>query len=256
MEIVILGSGTTYGTPACFNNWGSIKNISNPKNTRTRASTYLKVKNKSFIVDLTPEFRIQVNDNNIKDLDAVFLTHGHHDHIASIPELQRAAYTLNKTINVFCGEDTFADVKKCFFYMFKNRPEKGSEKIIWNVISDNEEFEFEGVKWQTFQVKHGNMSTTAFRHENIAIVMDLEELTEDNKKHLQNLDLLMIECNNGYDKVSNGHNNLYNVLEWVEELQPRKTLLTHIGTRVDHEEVSKTLNDSIEIAYDGMRVNL
>ena len=87
--------------------------------------------------------------------------------------------------------------------------------------------------------------------------MDLEELSDTNKTRLHNLDLLIIECNNGQDdKARNGHNNLRNILNWTAELKPKKTLLTHLSTRVDYNEVSQTLPPEIELAYDGMIIEI
>ena len=252
MKITILGSGSAYGSPQCFNDWGSIKNINNPKNKRTRCSTYIEVAGKSFLIDMGPDFLEQINSNNIKDIDAIFLTHGHSDHIVSVTELWRVANILDKKINVFCSEQTFAEVKNCFSYLFKQNPEKGSDRIIWNVLKENEEFEFEGVKWKTFDVKHGRIKTTAYRTGNTAFVMDLDSLTDDNKLNLMGLDLLVMECNNGYNVLENGHSNLKDIFEWVKELSPKQTILTHLSTRVDYEEVSVTLPNNVLLAYDGM----
>lgn len=257
MKITILGSGSAYGCPNCFNDWGNIKDTNNPKNQRTRACTFVEIDGQSFLIDLTPDFREQINKNNIKNLDAVLLTHGHYDHIAAVSELWRAAHILQKKLNIFCSEETFAEVKTCFPYFFKSNHESGSDQIIWNVLQENQEFEFAGIKWQTFQNKHGHMSTTAYRHKNLAVVMDLEELSDTNKTRLHNLDLLIIECNNGQDdKARNGHNNLRNILNWTAELKPKKTLLTHLSTRVDYNEVSQTLPPEIELAYDGMIIEI
>ena len=187
----------------------------------------------------------------------ILLTHGHYDHIAAVSELWRAAHILQKKLNIFCSEETFAEVKTCFPYFFKSNHESGSDQIIWNVLQENQEFEFAGIKWQTFQNKHGHMSTTAYRHKKLAVVMDLEELSDTNKTRLHNLDLLIIECNNGQDdKARNGHNNLRNILNWTAELKPKKTLLTHLSTRVDYNEVSQTLPPEIELAYDGMTLEI
>lgn len=257
MKITILGSGSAYGCPNCFNDWGNIKNITNPKNHRTRACTFVEIEENKFLIDLTPDFREQINKNNISDLDAIFLTHGHYDHIAAVSELWRAAHILKKQLHVFCSQETFAEVKTCFPYFFKPNHESGSDKIIWNVLQDNQDFEFAGIKWQTFQNKHGHMSSTAFRHKNLAIVMDLEDLSDIGKQKLKNLDLLIMECNNGQDdKARNGHNNLSNILNWTTELKPKKTLLTHLSTRVDYDELTKILPQDMKLAYDGMKIEI
>ena len=256
MKITILGSGSAYGCPNCFNDWGNIKNKENPKNRRTRASTFIETEGKSFLIDLSPDFREQINQNNIHNLDAVFITHGHYDHIASVPELWRAAHILQKKLNVFCSAATLTELKTCFPYLFKANHESGSDQIIWHTVPEYGEFEFSGLRWQTASNRHGKMTTTAFRHKNLAVVMDLEELDDRSRDLLKGLDLLIIECNNGCEKVANGHNNLHNILQWTERFPPRKTLLTHLSTRIDYDEMSAALPSSVELAYDGLVINL
>jgi phosphoribosyl 1,2-cyclic phosphate phosphodiesterase len=43
----------------------------------------------------------------------------------------------------------------------------------------------------------------------------------------------------------------------VEELQPDTTYFTHISHRLGlHEEISKTLPNTIKLAYDGLTLNI
>ncbi|MFI3242291.1 MAG: MBL fold metallo-hydrolase [Alphaproteobacteria bacterium] len=256
MKITILGSGSAYGTPNVFNDWGQIKNKQNKKNTRTRASTYIEIDNTKILVDMTPEFREQINNNNINDIDAIFLTHGHYDHIASVPELWRAAHILQKKINIFCFKDTYTEIKTCFPYLFKANIEKGSDAIIWNVLEENESFIFNNIEWQTFQVKHGRLTTTAFKHKNFAIVMDVEQISIENKEKIKNLDLLILECCNGLEKIANGHNDFIQTKNWLKEIKPKRTILTHISVKVDHDELESQVPNNVELAYDGMTVYL
>ncbi len=256
MRITILGSGSAYGTPNVFNAWGGIKNKDNKKNIRTRASSFIELDGKSILVDLTPEFRSQINDNNITNIDAVFLTHGHYDHICAVPELWRAAHILQKQIHVFCHQSTYDEIKTCFPYFFKDSKEKGAGGAVWNVFCDNETFEFEGLQWQTFQVKHGRLTTSVFRHKDIAIVMDLEMLAIDQKQKLKDLELLIVECNNGLKPLSNGHTDWHQISNWLKEIKPKQTILTHISNQVDHDELSQALPDNVAVAYDGMIINL
>ena len=135
MLIKILGSGSAYGTPMCFNNWGDIVNKESPHNLRSRFSIYLEDDGHKMLVDMGPEFRLQTIENKITDIDGVFLTHGHYDHIAGVPELFRAAALLNKQLNIYTSEETLQEVKNCYAYMFGNFHEAGKEKITQAHIS-------------------------------------------------------------------------------------------------------------------------
>ena len=80
MKVTILGSGSAYGTPMIFNTWGQ-SSPQNSKNRRTRPSIFMDIDGKHILVDAGPDLRNQININNITDIDAVFFTHGHYDHI-------------------------------------------------------------------------------------------------------------------------------------------------------------------------------
>ncbi len=254
-KITILGSGSAHGTPNVCNDWGNVKNKSNSKNKRTCASSFIEINGINFLIDMSPSYREQINNNNIQNIDAIFLTHSHFDHICSIGgDLWRTTHVLQKQISVFCYKETFENIKDCFPYLFKAHKEKGSNNIIWVVLNKNESFSFKNIEWQTFQVKHKNISTTVFRHKDFAIVMDLETLTQENKDKLKNLNLLILECNNGTEVLDNGHNNWAQTSKWIEELKPQRTILTHLSNRLDHEEFELILPSMVELAYDGMVV--
>ena len=46
-----------------------------------------------------------------------------------------------------------------------------------------------------------------------------------------------------------------NIVEYVEQLKPKRTYFTHITHDVKHERDSKLLPDGVECAYDGLAVN-
>ena len=46
-------------------------------------------------------------------------------------------------------------------------------------------------------------------------------------------------------------------LNLIEELQPRQTYLTHISHRLGfHDEVEKALPVAVNLAYDGLKINV
>ena len=68
MKITILGSGSAFGVPMIFNNWGKT-NPDNPKNERMRASIFIEEQGKSILIDAGPELRIQTNRFNIQNIE-------------------------------------------------------------------------------------------------------------------------------------------------------------------------------------------
>lgn len=90
MEIKVLGSGTEGGIPrincTCENCRAARKN---PSKQRLRASIAIKDGKKWVLIDCGPDFRQQLTREGLttKDVKAIFITHGHFDHVTGLPEL-------------------------------------------------------------------------------------------------------------------------------------------------------------------------
>ncbi len=257
MKITILGSGSAYGVPMIFNTWGKA-NADNPKNYRTRASALLEIEGKHILIDAGPDFREQINRNNVRDIDAVFITHGHYDHIAGIPELPRATKLLRHGLDVYASAESMAELKQSFGYLFKDKAEAepDSKSINWHLLPDSGKFTAAELGFSTFQLPHHSLHSSAFRYKNFAYVTDWQEMSKEAKFQLQNLDLLVLECNNGTEPAENGHSDLFKVRDVLTDIAPRKTLLTHLSIRVDYDTFSRELPENCGLAYDGMIVEI
>ncbi len=101
---------------------------------------------------------------------------------------------------------------------------------------------------ETALFPHHHIYSSAFRYKDFAYVTDWQEMPTQAKSMLQNLKLLLIECNNGYEKAANGHSDIDNIKKIIADVSPERTILTHISARVD----DKALRKEFETAYDGM----
>ena len=254
MKVIILGSGSAYGSPMVFNTWQKL-NPNNPQNLRNRASIYMEIDGKKFVVDAGPEFRLELNQCHVTDLDAVMVTHGHYDHIASIPELSRACTLLEHPIEVWSSEETEQELRTCFGFLFRGEEKEGAG-LHWRRLPNLGSVEICGVPFQTFQVPHHRLHCSAFRHKDFAYVTDWEAMPQEGLESLIGVKVLVIECNNGLYPEKNGHSDLENVKKVVEVIKPERVILTHLSTRVDIEETTPALPSNFELAYDGMELTI
>ena len=254
MKITILGSGSAYGCPTCFNQWGEA-DPDNGKNERTRASILLETQGKTFLIDAGPDFRQQINRNKVRNVDAVLLTHGHYDHIGGVPELPRASKILAHSLSVWASKETLEELQRCYFYLF-NGGEKESTGIQWNLLPDFGKTEIAGVDFFMFTVPHHNLRCSAFRCGDMAYVTDWENIPEQALKYLQDLKLLVIECNNGTEESVNGHSNLALVKKYADIIKSQQVVLSHLSTRVDYEAFFSLLPQNWQPAYDGLAIEI
>ena len=80
IEITILGCGSSGGVPLIGNIWGPC-DPNDKRNVRRRVSILVKMNDLTFLVDTSPDLRMQMLDANVKNIDAVLYTHSHADHV-------------------------------------------------------------------------------------------------------------------------------------------------------------------------------
>ena len=74
----------------------------NPKNIRRRSGTYIELSGVKFLIDTSPDLRMQLIDSNIKQVDAVFYTHTHADHLHGIDDLREVNRISGKAMGKRC----------------------------------------------------------------------------------------------------------------------------------------------------------
>ena len=248
MKITILGSGSAYGVPMIFNQWRNA-NPENPKNIRTRACVLIEENGKSVLIDAGPDLRQQINSFNIKDVDALLLTHGHYDHIGGVPELPRASTLLGHGIDVWASEETMSELKISYGYLFRGEEPEGVG-IHWKTLPDLGKFECCGLNFETYRVPHHHLHSSAFRLGDFAYMTDWEDISEDGINVLRGVKCLLVECNNGLYYEKNGHSNLDKVKEIAVKIGDPRIVLTHLSARVDYDELAKFVPEHWLPAYD------
>ena len=96
-KLIILGCGNSTGVPTITGNWGKCDK-KNKKNFRTRCSALITNGSNSILIDTSPDIRLQLLKNKVKNISSVIYTHEHSDQTNGLFEL-RPYYWKNKKKN-------------------------------------------------------------------------------------------------------------------------------------------------------------
>jgi phosphoribosyl 1,2-cyclic phosphate phosphodiesterase len=261
MEILVLGSGTSHGVPmigcTC-----DVCRSDNPKNRRFRPSILVRNGEETILVDTTPELRLQSLAFGVSRVDAVLFTHTHADHLFGLDDLRRFNDLSGQDIPVYGDEATQADIRRAFDYIFRETQAGGGKpRLTLHPIPP--EFTLCGLRIEAFYVLHGRLPVLSFRFHStdtdghprsFAYVTDVSEIPPDSRERLRDLDLLFLDAVR-FDPHPT-HFGLYQALDVIADLQPRRAYLTHLSHHFDHEKVNAQLPPNVELSYDGLTITL
>ena len=254
MELIILGCGSSLGSPWINNYWGNCDK-KNKFNRRTRCSAFIKKGNLSILIDSSPDIKEQFIKNKINDLDCVLYTHEHSDQTSGIFELRPFFWKNKKKINIYADSRTLNALKKKYDFCFYGG--QGYIPIMKpNLIKKKQKITKgkNNVTFDTFKVEHGQITSTAYIFNKTAYLSDCSNIKISDLKKLKNLNYLIIDCLKF--KRHPGHFNLETSLKISYNLKPKKTILTNLHTELDYNFLKSNLPNNIVPAYDGMRLKI
>lgn len=228
---------------------------SDTKNKRLRASVLVSNNGHNILIDTSTDLRQQCLAHGIQHINSVLYTHHHADHVHGIDEL-RSFNFFNKTIIPCYGnEPTVEELKKNFSYIFKGTKQIGGGIPQLELHTINEAPFFLGeMSIQPLEIIHGRLNIAGYKIENAAYITDCSEIPEKTQQKLYGLDVLILNAL-GYAPHPT-HFNLPQALAAIETLKPKRAILTHINHKFDHSQVSKDLPENVELAYDGLTVEV
>lgn len=258
MKVTVLGCGGSGGVPLLGNDWGAC-DPENPKNRRSRVSILVEEGAAKILMDTSPDLREQLLKAQISYLTAILYTHDHADHTQGIDDLRFLAYRSEKEhkriLPAFGTADTLKILTNRFGYIFSQL--KGGSAELYKPFLEAREiipghaFMVDGISILPFQQHHGfGTYSTGYRIANMAYSTDVVSLPTESKECLRGLDLWIVDCLRWEPHLTHAH--FDQVLDWVEELKPRRTILTHLNQSMDYEAVRKRCPEGIEPGFDGM----
>ncbi len=266
LKVTILGSGTPI-----------------PSIERFGASTLIEYKNRKYLFDVGRGATIRLSQIGINpsEIDHVFFTHLHSDHITGFADFWLTGWIWHRraALNVYGPEgiDNFiSHTQKAFSTDIAVRKkhtgllEKGLELKL-NTVQQGLIYKDKDVKITAIKVDHDPVEN-AFGYrfdteENSILLSGDTTLSENLINHGKDLDLLihelavikteLIEHNDKLKKVSQYHSSLQQVKQVVDVLKPKKIIFNHllilgVDTTSLSQEIELLFQDKAELAHDLM----
>ncbi len=253
MVITFLGTGTSQGVPiiccecpVCTSN--------NYKDNRLRSSILIESEHTNVVIDSGPDFRQQLLRIGLKKLDAVVFTHEHKDHIAGLDEVRSFNYFNKMRMPVYATKRVQEALKREFAYVFSDEKYPGIPEIDLYTVTDAP-IEVKDITLLPIDVMHYKMPVKAYRINNFTYITDANYISEEEKNKIKGSEIIVINALRREDHVS--HFTFKEAINLMEELKPKKAYFTHISHQLGlHDEVSKELPSFIELAYDGLKIEI
>lgn len=264
MRLTFLGTGTSMGVPiigcTC-----PVCTSADPNNSRLRTSALLQLGEQAILIDAGPDFRQQALTQRITHLDAVLLTHAHYDHVAGLDDLRPLTLRTDRSMPIYGHPDTLASVRTRFDYAFTPTPaHEGTSRpaLTLNALSHYEPCQVEltpawgrtTLEVLPFDVRHGKALVTGYRIGRLGYITDASYLPPESLELLHGLDLLVLNALRHEPHPT--HLSLGEALAIIEQLQPRRARLVHLTHTFDHATTNQELPCHIELAYDGLSLNV
>jgi phosphoribosyl 1,2-cyclic phosphate phosphodiesterase len=251
IKITFLGTGTSLGVPVITCECKVCKST-DPRDNRLRSSVIIMVEGKNILIDTGPDFRQQMLQNNIKQIDAILYTHEHKDHVAGLDDVRPFNFVYKKPIPVFVEPRVNDALKREYAYIFEsNYP--GIPKIDVNLIS-NKSFKIDNLEIIPIRIFHNELPILGYRIKDFAYLTDVKHIPEIEFSKLSKIDTLVISTLRKEEHPS--HLNLKEALDLIEKIRPKRSYLTHLSHRFGlHAEESIQLPKNVFIAYDGLSIS-
>ena len=253
-KLIILGCGSSIGTPRIDGFWGKCKK--NKKNERSRCSAIIVKGDNNILIDASPDIKKQLISNKIKNVSSVVFSHEHSDQTNGLFELRPFYWKTKKKINIYGNKKTLKHLTNTFKFLFKVTDSYYPAIIKANLVKDKFSLgkKKNKVNFQTISVKHGKTNTIVYIFEKTAYISDSNDLSIVNMNKLKNLNYLILDCFRIKKHLT--HFNLEEAIFVHEVLRPKKTILTNLHHDLDYNFLLKKLPKNVFPAYDGLSINL
>ena len=204
------------------------------------------------LIDTGPDFRHQALRFGIRNIDAVFYTHPHADHIMGLDDLRPLTFAhRDRKMPLYASAATAEVLERVFAYTFSaNATYPTRARVALHRL--NGPVEIAGVTFTAVPLMHGRLEVTGYRFGNAAYLTDMNKIPDPSFALLDGVEVGVLDALRPQPHPS--HATISEAIGWAQRIGARETWFTHMSHEVMHAEMDPQLPASIHLAYDGLRV--
>ena len=222
-----------------------------PRDNRLRPSIVIDVRDRTrILVDTSPDLRQQALTHGISGIDAIVFTHSHADHVMGLDEIRRFNVVQQRPIPCYASADVWESIRRTFSYAFDGVPRQGGGIPKLDAREIDGPFAVGGVHVVPVPLWHGRMPILGFRFGSFAYLTDCNAIPDESWSLVAGVETLVLDALR--DKPHATHFTIAEAIEVVARIAPTRAYLTHMSHEVGHADVSARLPSGVELAYDGL----
>jgi len=250
MNIVLLGTGTSFGVPIAACDCPTCTS-DDPRDRRCRTGVYIEHAGHGILIDTPPELRLQCLEHGVNRVDAVFYTHAHADHVMGLDDLRRFNWLRRASIPCYASPETVEVLRRRFDYAFDRDPDSPASAPWLDLETLTAPVHRFGMDVVPVPVLHGEWPVYGYRIGPFAFLTDLNRIPDESRPLLEGLEVLVLDALRRAPHPT--HFSLGEAVEEAARIGAKRTYFTHMTHELKHAETDATLPDGMALAHDGLR---
>ena len=205
-------------------------------------------------VDTSTDLRAQALAHDIRRVDAILFTHSHADHVMGLDEVRRYNAVQRAAIPCYADDCTVADLRRVFDYVFNPPPMAGGGIPQLTLFRIGGPFSLGGIELVPVPIMHGARPILGFRVASFAYLTDCSAIPDAAWPLLDGVRTLVIDALR--DRPHPTHFTVAQALDASRRIGAERTYFTHICHDLPHAATCARLPAGVELAYDGLVLNV